>query len=513
MIGKSPKLDFELEEATIGRLQELMRSGELTAIGVTEMYLDRIASLDRTGPELKAVLEINPDVLEIAQALDAERQAHGPRGALHGMPVLIKDNIDTADQMATAAGSLALVGSTARSDAFVARRLRDAGAILLGKTNMSEWANFRSTHSTSGWSARGGLCRNPYAPDRTANGSSTGSGVAAAANYAAVTIGTETDGSIVLPAAANGVVGLKPTVGLTSRTGVIPISHSQDTIGPLARTVRDAAIVLGVIAAPDPEDPGSRPDPRGGPVDYTRFLDPDGLRRARIGVPRRVYFGRNREADDIIENALEVMRLLGAQIVDPADIPTAVELRLNAPGAERAVCLHEFKAGLNSYLARRDHSAVRTLADLIAFNEDHVSAEMPWFGQELLTMAQETGPLTELEYIRARAECRQMSRDDGIDAVMDAFRLDALVMPTCVPPWKVDLAAGDPDENVAPGPAAQAGYPLISVPAGFRDGVPYGLLFVGRAFSEPTLVRLAYAFEQASLARRPPRFGVEGDRR
>jgi len=494
-----------LEEATIVELQAEMTAGHLTARALVDRYLQRIDALDRSGPTLRAVIEVNPDAQAIADALDRERDTVGPRGPLHGIPILVKDNMDTADKMMTTAGSLALMGARPLRDAFVVQRLREAGAVILGKTNLSEWSNFRSTHSSSGWSARGGQCRNPYALDRSPIGSSAGSAVAAAANLAAATVGTETDGSIVSPAAANGVVGIKPTVGLTSRAGVIPISHSQDTVGPLARTVADAAAVLGALAGVDPRDAATAASTGKIHTDYTQFLDPEGLRGTRIGVARAVYFGYSDKADAVVEAALMVMREHGAVIVDPANIPTARDLTFL--GSELPVLLYEFKANLQRYLAGLGPDApVRTLADIIHFNESHAAEELRYFDQDLFHMAEEKGPLTDLTYVSARAQTRLLARDQGIDAVMDALHLDALVMPTTGPPWKIDLVNGDPRMGGGASPAAQAGYPSITVPAGFSFGLPIGMLFTGCAFSEPTLIKVAYAFEHATRARRPPAF-------
>ncbi len=495
--------DFELEEITIAQLQEGMESGRWSARSVTEQYLARIGALDRSGPSLQSILEINPDALAIAESLDRERQARGPRGPLHGIPVLLKDNIETADRMTTTAGSLALEGSIAARDSGVAERLRNAGVVLLAKTNMSEWANFRSTRSTSGWSGRGGQCRNPYVLDRNPCGSSSGSGAAAAANLGAVAIGSETDGSIVCPASANSLVGLKPTVGLVSRAGIIPISHTQDTAGPLTRTVADAAILLGALAGADSRDAATQESLGHALPDYTRFLDPDGLKGTRIGVPRAKFFGYSDVTDRLAETAIEELKRQGAIIVDPADIPTAGQF----DEAELEVLLYEFKADLNAYLTGLGPGApVHSLTEIIAFNEANREREMPYFAQELMIQSEAKGPLTTPAYRKALAKCRRLSRQAGIDAVMDKFRLDALVAPTGNPPWPTDLINGDHFTGGSSTPAAVAGYPSISLPAGYSFGLPVGLLFFGRAWSEPTLIRLAYAYEQATKLRRPPAF-------
>jgi amidase len=493
---------FELEEITVAQLQDGMRAGRFTARGVAEAYLARIAALDRAGPTLRQVLETNPDALEIADRMDAERRAGRVRGPMHGIPVLLKDNVDTGDRMLTTAGSLALATAPAPRDAFIAARLREAGAVILGKTNLSEWANFRSTRSSSGWSGRGGQGRNPYALDRSTSGSSSGSAAAVAANLTAVAVGTETDGSIVSPSGANSVVGIKPTLGLVSRTGIIPIAHSQDTAGPMGRTVADAAALLGVLAGPDPRDPATA-RAAGRPTDYTRFLDPAGLRGARIGVPRKKFFGYDARTDQRTEEALRAMRDAGATLVDPADIPNAGEY----DEGEFEVLLYEFKNDLNEYLASRGSTVqVRTLADVIAFNERNRDREMPYFGQEIMEMAQRKGPLTDPKYRAALARNRRLAGPEGIDAVMRRHRLDALVAPTGHAPWPIDLALGDRFLGASSTPAAVAGYPSISVPAGYVFGLPVGISFIGGAWSEPTLIRLAFAFEQATRHRRPPRF-------
>ncbi|MGH2614170.1 MAG: amidase [Thermomicrobiales bacterium] len=502
-----------LEELTIADASAAMSASEMTAHEITSMYIERIEAIDQRGPRLRSVMEINPDALHIARAADRERQTTRDRGPLHGIPMLVKDNIGTADSMETTAGSLALVGARPRTDAFVAARLRAAGAVLLGKSNLSEWANFRSLRSSSGWSGRGGQCLNPYALDVTPSGSSSGSAAAVAANLAVAALGTETDGSILSPAAANGIVGLKPTVGLTSRSGVIPIAHSQDTVGPMTRTVADAAVVLEAIAGFDPHDPAtagaSERPPR-----YTTFLDPDGLRGARIGIPREVYWGYSPPADAVAEAAIAVMRELGAEIVDPADIPTAHQLASGWPPSDDGaltVLLYEFKADLNAYLAGLEApTGVGTLAELIAYNEQNAEREMPFFGQELFVMAEANGPLTEPDYLAALEQNRRLSRQEGIDAVLNAHKLDALLMPTSSPPAKIDLVNGGRSLGGSSRPAALAGYPAITVPAGFAFGLPVGITFMGAAFAEPTLLKLAYAFECATSARKTPTYAPAG---
>lgn len=493
---------FELEEVTIAELQAGMASGRWTARSITQAYLERIAQLDRTGPSLHAVIETNPDALRIAEELDRERAAGRVRGPLHGIPILLKDNIDTHDRMTTTAGSLALEGSIPPRDATVAAKLREAGAILLGKANLSEWANFRSDNSTSGWSGRGGQCKNPYALDRNPCGSSSGSGVGPSANLCAAAIGTETNGSIVCPSNANGIVGIKPTVGLVSRAGIIPISHTQDTAGPMARTVADAATILGTLTGVDPRDEATAASAGNSHTDYTRFLDRNGLRGARIGVLRQA-FGFHRDVDAILERSLQVLKDHGAVLVDPVEIPRSRELGRN----ELTVLLYEFKHGLNAYLASLGPNApVKTLKEIIEFNEKNKDREMPYFGQDLFLQAEEKGPLTEEEYTKALASIRKATREDGIDKVMDEHQLDAIFAPTGGPAWVTDLVNGDHFGGGSSGTPAIAGYPNITVPAGFVFGLPVGVSFFGRAWSEPVLIRIAYAFEQATKVRRPPRF-------
>ena len=493
---------FDLEETTVAALLQDQQSGRRTARQIAEQYLARIQALDRSGPSLHAVLEVNPDALAIADALDVERQAKGPRGPLHGVPVLIKDNIDTADRMSTSAGSLALEGSIAARDAFIVERLRAAGAVILGKTNMSEWANFRSTHSTSGWSGRGGLGLNPYALDRNPCGSSSGTGAAIAANLATIGVGTETDGSIVCPSSATALVGIKPTVGLVSRSGIIPIAHSQDTAGPMARTVEDAAMLLSVLSGADPRDQATQS--RGQPSsDYRASLDPNGLRGARIGVVRAKFFGYSAAADRIANAAIDQLKTLGAVIVDPADIPHAGTY----DASEMEVLLYEFRADLDAYLGALAPSAkVHSLGDVIAFNEAHRAREMPFFGQELMLQAQKKGPLTDKAYRDALAKNLRLSRKEGIDAVVDTLRLDALVAPSVSPAWSTDLVNGDHYLGSSTTPAAVAGYPAVTVPAGDAFGLPVGISFIGRAWSEALLIKFAYAYEQATRHRRPPKF-------
>jgi amidase len=494
---------FELEETTIADLQTAMASGRMTAQSITQLYLNRIAELDRKGPTLRHVLEVNPDAMSIAASLDAERKAGHVRGPLHGIPILLKDNVDTADRMTTTAGSLALEGSIPLHDAYIAGRLRNAGAILLGKTNLSEWANFRSTHSTSGWSGRGGQARNPYVLDRNPCGSSSGSGGGVSANLCAAAIGTETDGSIVCPSSANGIVGIKPTLGLLSRSGIIPIAHSQDTAGPMTRTMRDAAVMLGILAGPDPSDPATLSRSNNQVVDYTRYLDPNGLRGARLGVARSKFFGYSDVVDRTINDAIAVMKAQGAVIVDPANIETAGKF----DDSEYDVLLYEFKADLNMYLASLGPKApVKSLKDIIAFNEAHKDREMPWFGQEIMIQAQAKGPLTEKKYRDELAKDLKLSRTDGIDATMNKHKLDAIIAPTGGPAWPTDLLNGDHFTGGSSTPAAVAGYPNINVPAGYSHGLPIGISFFGRAWSEPVLIRIAYAYEQATKHRRPPQF-------
>jgi amidase len=498
---------FNLEEATAAELQAALQSGQLSAQALAELYLKRIDEFDKRGPAINSVIELNPDALSIAAQLDAERKAGKVRGPLHGIPVLIKDNIDTHDRMMTTAGSLALEGSIAPRDAFIVEQLRKAGAVILGKTNLSEWANFRSSKSTSGWSGRGGQTRNPYALDRNPCGSSSGSGAAVAANLCAIAVGTETDGSIVCPSTANGLVGIKPTLGLVSRSGIIPIAHSQDTAGPMARTVADAAALLNALTGVDPRDPLTRSSAGRAERDYTRFLAPHGLTGARLGVMRK-SFGFNERVDKLMEEAIEVMRRSGAIIIDPANIPTAGKF----DDSEFEVLLYEFKADLNAYLKSLGPSApVKSLKEIIAFNDKHADREMKFFGQDLLLKAEAKGGLNSPIYRRALAKNHLLSRAQGIDAVMNKYRLDALIAPTGGPAWTTDHANGDHFTGGFSSAAAVAGYPHITVPAGFVFGLPVGLSFVGRAWREPKLISLAYAFEQATKHRKAPQFLAHAD--
>ena len=496
-------MPFELDEVTVNELQRSMESGERTARSIAELYIGRIEAMDREGPELRSMIEINPDALEIADELDEERRSSGPRGPLHGIPIALKDNIDTHDGMTTTAGSLALEGSIPAQDSFVAQKLREAGALLLAKANLSEWAYFRGERATSGWSARGGQCRNPYALDRNPCGSSSGSGAASSGNLVALTVGTETGGSIMCPSSSNGVVGIKPTVGLWSRSGIIPISHSQDTAGPMTRTLRDAAIMLGAVTGVDPRDEATSRSAGNAQTDYTQFLDPGGLQGARIGVARS-FTGFDPRVITLFDDAIDAIRTAGAAVVDPANLPTAAwddELPL-------LVLEYEFKTDLNAYLASLGPDApVKSLAEIIDFNEQNSDLEMPYFGQERMHASEARGPLTDEAYVRAVRAIQRGNREDGIDALMDEHNLDAIIAPTRDLPWPTDHIKGDRlDGGSSAGPAAIAGYPDITVPMGFVQGLPAGISFFGRAWSEPTLLRIAYAYEQATNHRRAPTF-------
>jgi amidase len=493
---------FPFEEATIAELQAAMTAGRLSSRRLTQAYLRRIRRIDLSGIQLNSVIEVNPDALEIAAGLDAERRRGKVRGPLHGIPILVKDNFATRDKMETTAGSLALLGAEVPRDAFVIRQLRRAGAVILGKTNLSEWANFRSTQSSSGWSGRAGQCLSPYVLDHNPCGSSSGSGTAAAASLAAGALGTETDGSIVCPSSHNALVGIKPTLGLTSRSGVVPIAHSQDVTGPMCRTVADAATVLGAMTGVDPRDPATA-DSRGHlHHDYRRFLDPNGLRGARIGVWREGVFGASPEADAIAEAAIADLSRLGATVVDPTDIPDMDQVG----DPEFTVLLCEFKDDIAAYLSELRNTDMRTLADLIAFNEANASRELRWFGQEIFLLSEATGGTADPAYADALATSKRLAQN-GIDQTMDRHDLDAIFSLTASPPWTTDLVNGDHFLTGSSTPAAVAGYPNITVPAGFSFGeLPVGVNFIGRRWSEPTLIKLAYGFEQGTNARHAPRF-------
>jgi amidase len=499
---------FELHDATVDSLQAAMASGRLTARRITELYLARIEALNRQGPELRAIIETNPDALAIADTLDAERAAGKVRGPLHGIPIALKDNIDTHDRMTTTAGSLALEGSIPPQDAFVAAKLRQAGAILIAKANMSEWAYWRGLNASSGWSARGGQCRNPYALDRSTSGSSSGSAVAAAANLAALTVGTETGGSIISPSSINGIVGLKPTVGLWSRAGVIPISHSQDSAGPMTRTVRDAAILLGAACGVDPRDPATAASAGKFHADYTTFLDPAGLKGARLGIVRNLP-GFDDRVWALFARAVDDLTAAGAVVVDPANLP-GTEAGSVFQALPIVVLNFEFKHNINRYLAGLGPDArVKTLTELIAFNEAHRDQEMPYFGQERLQASEQTSSLDDPDYRQAVATVQRLTRQDGIDALMAQHRLDAIVAPTSGPAWLIDHIRGDRfDGGDSAGTAAIAGYPDITVPMGQVSGLPVGVSFFGRAWSEPTLLQVAYAYEQATKRRQAPTFAA-----
>ena len=493
---------FELEEMSLSELQQGMQSGKYSSRSLVEKYVDRINDIDKRGPALNSVIELNPDAESTAAALDKERKDKGPRGPLHGIPILIKDNIDTADRMKTTAGSLALLSSRPPQDASVARKLRDAGAVILGKTNLSEWANIRSSKSSSGWSGRGGQTKNPYVLDRNPCGSSSGSGAAPAANLCAAAIGTETDGSVVCPSNANSLVGIKPTLGLISRAGIIPIAHSQDTAGPMARTVADAATLLGALTGQDPRDPVTGESRGKSFTDYTRFLDPNALSGARLGIVRK-NFGFNDRVDRLMNDLIAEMKRKGAVVIDPVVIPTAGKF----DDSELEVLLYELKADLNAYLATLGPQApVKSLKDIIEFNEKNRDREMPYFGQDLFIKAQGKGPLTTPAYLNALKKNHLMSRTQGIDFVLKQHRLDALIAPTGGPAWPTDLVNGDHFTGGYSTASAVAGYPHITVPAGYVLGLPVGLSFFAGAYSEPKLISIAFAFEQATKARRPPKF-------
>jgi amidase len=494
---------FSLVEASVADLQAAMTKGAITSKALTQLYLARIAEYDRAGPKINSIIELNPDAIAIAEALDGERKSKGTRGPLHGIPVLLKDNIATADKMSTSAGSLALMNVKPPRDAFLVKQLRDAGAVILGKTNLSEWANIRSTRSTSGWSSRGGLTKNPYALNRNTSGSSSGSGAAIAASFAAIAVGTETDGSITSPASVNGLVGIKPTIGVVSRNGVVPIAHSQDTAGPMTRTVADAAALLTAMAGVDGRDAATK-SAEGKIVDYTKSLDANGLKGARIGVARN-FFGPNDRLHAVMEAALDVMKAQGATLID-CEVPNADKYG----DSELEVLLYELKTDLNAYLAEfAPQAAVKTLADIIAYNEKNRATMMPYFSQELFVRAEAKGDLTEKAYLDALANNHRYSREEGIDKVMRESKLDAIVAPTGQPAWLTDYVNGDSSGATFTSPAAVAGYPHITVPMGMLAGLPIGISFVGGAFSDATLIRFAYAYEQASKQRRGPTFAQD----
>lgn len=496
--------EFELDEISLTQLADGLARGRWTSERLVELYVARIDAVDRNGPQLGAVLALNPDVGAIARSLDQERKNGHVRGPLHGIPILVKDNIETRDPLATTAGSLALADWRAPQDAFVAARLREAGAIILGKSNLSEWANYRSTHSTSGWSGRGGQTKNPYALDRNPSGSSSGSGAGASANLCAAAIGSETDGSVTAPSSINGICGIKPTVGLVSRSGIVPISASQDTAGPMARTVRDVAILLSAVTGVDPQDPVTAASEGKAASDYTRFLDANGLRGARLGIARK-FFANNAPLDAFLTGCVDALKKAGAEVIDPADLATHDQI----PAPEGDVLSYEFKDGINRYLARLPAGApAHTLKDLIAFNEKYRGREMPFFAQELFVQSEARGPLTDPAYIKARADCVRLARQEGIDALLAKYKLDAIVSLTSGPACFTDHINGDQDTGGCTSPAAVAGYPHITVPAGFYSGLPIGLSFFGPAWSEPTLLKLAYAWEQHTNARRKPTFSA-----
>jgi amidase len=493
---------FEFEEATIAQLQEAMESGELTSVELTQAYIDRINEIDQIGIQLNSVMELNSDALAIADRLDRERQDGHVRGPLHGIPLLLKENIATDDRMQTTAGSYALLGSIPPRDAFVAKGLRRAGAVILGKANLSEWANFRSFQSSSGWSGRAGQCLNPYVLDHNPCGSSSGSGTAISANLAAAALGTETDGSIVCPSTATSLAGIKVSLGLTSRSGVVPIGHSQDVVGPMARTVADAATVLGALTGVDPRDPLTRRSKGRFLRDYRPFLDAGALRGKRIGVWRDGVFGFSPEADQVAEGAIDALRDLGAEVIDPTDIPNVVD----AFDPEFTVLLYEFKVDLRRYLSELSRTEVRSLADCIAFNDAHAGVEMPWFAQEIFLLAEETQGLDEPEYRDALRTSKQLMIN-GINGTMDKFELDAIFSLTGSPPWTTDLVNGDHFLTASSTPAAVAGFPNVTVPAGYAfEELPVGVNFIGRRWEEPKLIGLAYAFEQGTKVRHAPRF-------
>ncbi|NOR74081.1 MAG: amidase [Draconibacterium sp.] len=490
--------DFELNEITVDKLQQKMKSGELTSVNICKKYLARIEEID---PLLKSVIELNSDALEIAEALDIERSSGKIRGPLHGIPILFKDNIDTGDKMQTTAGSMALEGNIAPKDAFIIKKMRDAGAVILGKTNLSEWANFRSTNSSSGWSGRGGQVRNPFCLDRSPCGSSAGTGAAVSANLCAIGIGTETNGSIVCPSGINGVVGIKPTLGMWSRHGIIPIAHSQDTAGPMARTVKDAAILLGALAEFDSNDAETHIEKGEIFADYTQFLNLDGLKGKRIGIASQMI-PSNRKVKEVFEKAIEAMKTAGGEIIN------SVEFEHNRKWGKPSyqVLLYEFKADLNKYLQEHPNASVKSMAEIIEFNKNNADREMPWFDQEIFDLAQEKGDLNTEEYLEALKNSKLFAGKEGIDAVMNEHNLDAIIAQTNGPAWNIDWVNGDHFSGGSSSPAAISGYPNITVPMGFVEGLPVGISFFGKAWSEPKLLEIAYAFEQTTKHRKAPEF-------
>jgi amidase len=498
------KYESELDEVTIHKMQDWLKTGKYTSESIVSQYQERIEAIDKGGPQLHSIIELNPDAITIARQLDNERKSGKIRGPLHGIPIVIKDNVDTADSMMTTAGSLALARNKASKDAFIVSKLRKAGAIIMAKTNLSEWANFRSNRSSSGWSGRGGQTKNPYMLNRNPCGSSSGTGVAVSANLCVAGIGTETDGSIVCPSSVNGIVGIKPTVGLCSRSGIIPISVSQDTAGPMARTVTDAAILLGALTGVDTNDFATADSEAKTYKDYTQFLVKDGLKGARVGIARN-FFGFHEKVDLIMEDVIKVLESAGARIIDPANIEFVKE----ATEAEFQVLLYEFKDGINKYLAGTGaQNTIKSLDDVIKFNADNIDKELRYFDQEIMLQAQKKGPLTENTYLQALTNTKKYSRDSGIDSTMKRRSLDVIIAPTGGPAWVTDLINGDRYLGGSSTPAACAGYPAITVPAGFIEGLPVGVTFMGKAWSESQLIKYAFSFEQATMHRKAPGFAA-----
>jgi amidase len=491
-----------MKEYSINEIQKLMNAGKLSSKQLVQDYLRQIKTIDQAGPKLNAIIEINPEAMQIAEKFDNERKQNNLRGPLHGIPIILKDNINTADKMMTTAGSLALANHISKEDAFIVTKLRKAGAIILAKANLSEWANFRSTRSTSGWSSRGGQTLNPYVLDRSPCGSSSGSAVAVAANLCSVAIGTETDGSIICPAHINGIVGIKPTIGLISRTGIIPISHNQDTAGPFARTVEDAAILLGAMVGPDSQDEKTTTHQEKFPTDYTKFLDANGLQGMKIGIAR-TFFGFNPAVDNLMNKAIEKMNELGAEIIDPVEF----EKRKELSGPEYTVLLYDFKNDLNTYLKEYSkNEEINSMQDIIDFNNENKEKVMPYFGQEIFLKAVEKGPLTEKDYLEALDKCHLLSREEGIDKTIKEHDLDAIIAPSGSPAWLIDLVNGDHFSGGSSSLAAVSGYPNITVPLGYIFGLPVGISFFSGAFQEGKLLKIAYAFEQATKIRQQPTF-------